>query len=69
MFSRYKKNGAATPVQATEQGAPKPKQAAPEAALPDTPASLRKPVVRVAADPVAADKERKRKERMGEIKI
>ncbi len=70
MFSRYKKDGPATPVKPAAKSAPEAKPAAAAAATaPEalTPASLRKPLVLVAGDPVAADKERKRKERMGEI--
>ncbi|HQU69455.1 MAG TPA: CpaF family protein, partial [Albidovulum sp.] len=65
MFSRYKKPSAATPVAA--------EQAKPAAVIPSQAAA---PVVRrpgAAAPPsaqaIAADKEKKRKERMGELKV
>ncbi|WP_293572682.1 CpaF family protein [Phaeobacter sp.] len=65
MFSKYKKQAA--PAHA----APKAKTAevpvAAKAAAPT--ATLRKPMARKAAEVTPADKERKRKERMGEIKI
>ena len=70
MFSKYKKPvsnaPAAKPANTTKvaevKPAPQPQQV--------TPASLRKPVTRTQpADVSASDKERKRKERMGEIKI
>ncbi|KIC17825.1 CpaF family protein [Leisingera sp. ANG-Vp] len=63
MFSKYKKQAAkpATP-------APQP-AAAPAAAAAAPAASLRRPVQRKAAEAAPMDKERKRKERLSEIKI
>ncbi|UWQ23876.1 CpaF family protein [Leisingera aquaemixtae] len=61
MFSKYKK-------QAPKPAAPAPEPAtAPAAAAPA--ASLRRPVQRKAAEAQPMDKERKRKERLGEIKV
>ena len=75
MFSRYKKSppGSVKPVEA----APKAAQAAPAAVVAtaaptppaDTNTSLRRPLPKVVASATTADKERKRKERMGEIKL
>jgi len=69
MFSRYKKSGAgtATPVKAE---ASTPKAAAPvtPAAAPK-PASLRRPGPAAKADLGPQDKERKRKDRLSEIKL
>ncbi|MAB08052.1 MAG: type II secretion system protein E [Rhodobacteraceae bacterium] len=64
MFSRYKKPSAkdATPVAAAVTEAPRP-EAAPK------PASMRKPTPVRPAEAVPQDKERKRKERLGEIKL
>ena len=64
MFSRYKKPSAkdATPVAAAVTEAPRP-EAAPK------PASMRKPKPVRPAEAVPQDKERKRKERLGEIKL
>ena len=62
MFSKYKKQ-AAKPV------APPPEPTAAPAAAPAPAASLRRPVQRKAAEAQPMDKERKRKERLGEIKI
>ncbi|QDI75019.1 MULTISPECIES: CpaF family protein [Leisingera] len=61
MFSKYKK-------QAPKPAAPAPEPVtAPAAAAPA--ASLRRPVQRKAAEAQPMDKERKRKERLGEIKV
>lgn len=65
MFSKYKKQSA-TPraaAQPAPAAAPAPQKA------PAPAASMRKPMARTAAEAAPADKERKRKERMGEIKI
>ncbi|MGR3548162.1 MAG: CpaF family protein [Roseovarius sp.] len=69
MFSRYKKSpsdrAGSKPSAATAPAAP-PRTAPVEvAAIP----SMRKPLPKVAAVPVGIDKERKRKERISEIKI
>ena len=71
MFSKYKKPGQAqkpTLVPASSAGRDAAKaQPAPEA---DKPKVTRKPMAsKPAASPVAADKNRKRKERLGEIKL
>ncbi len=66
MFSRYKKQPSAQPVQT-----PVPEKA--EAATPAAAAAstnvVRKPVQKKAAEVTVNDKERKRKERLGEIKL
>ncbi|MCA0939573.1 CpaF family protein [Salipiger pacificus] len=65
MFSRYKKSpppAAAAPVEP-----PKPKMVPVEAA--DRPQAMRKPSPKRAAEPGPQDREKKRKERMGEIKL
>ncbi|NHQ75922.1 CpaF family protein [Roseovarius gahaiensis] len=79
MFSRYKKQNAGAPkpsVQksdaakarvAVEQPKTAPVQSAAAPATPVT--SLRRPAQKAAAVPQGADKERKRKERLGEIKL
>lgn len=64
MFSRYKKQPEAQPVQ-TPAAAPAP--AAEK--KPSANAVARRPVQKKAAEPVVADRDRKRKERLGEIKI
>ncbi|WP_297771361.1 CpaF family protein [uncultured Roseovarius sp.] len=66
MFSRYKKSGAATKSPANAAPAPAPQTAAVEAVQSQ---SFRKPSPVAAAKPVGIDKERKRKERISEIKI
>ncbi|MGH1356389.1 MAG: CpaF family protein [Thalassovita sp.] len=67
MFSRYKKpNGQAAP-RAVVSAASKP--AATDAAPTPKTVAIRKPMPKVAAQAPAADKERKRKERLGEIKL
>lgn len=76
MFSRYKKTGSA-PDTAAKPMAGKPKPTAPlpatkpvqAAAVAQPAASMRRPAQAVAAVPVAADKERKRRERLGDIKL
>ncbi|WP_171125695.1 MULTISPECIES: CpaF family protein [unclassified Ruegeria] len=68
MFSRYKKQPEAQPVQPAEQAqAAAPKPAAEQ--VPSANAVARRPVKKKAAEPAASDRERKRKERLGEIKI
>ena len=77
MFSRYKKDTGATPAPRPKPAAaPRPANAAQarEAAAAPKPAaapaaSMRKPMPKSAAVPLAADKNRKRKERLGEIKL
>lgn len=65
MFSRYKKSGATTAAPA-----PAPAPAAEKAAAPvEKPVSMRKVKPQSPARPVAGDKEKKRKERLGEIKL
>lgn len=66
MFSKYKRTGATPPVSAQDT-APAAKTAAP---TPATPTGVtRKAPQQVAAQAAPMDKERKRKERMGEIKL
>ncbi|MFY2824029.1 CpaF family protein [Ruegeria sp. MALMAid1280] len=64
MFSRYKKQPEAQPVQ-TPAAAPEPAVQKKSSAN----AVARRPAPKKAAEPVVADKDRKRKERLGEIKI
>ncbi|MDE4273883.1 CpaF family protein [Phaeobacter gallaeciensis] len=70
MFSKYKKPAAKkrpAPVQASAApvaAAPAAAEAAPKAA-----ASLRRPMTRAKAEAPQADRDRKRKERLGEIKV
>ncbi|WP_170358181.1 CpaF family protein [Ruegeria arenilitoris] len=70
MFSRYKKPSGAQPV-ATPSQAPKAAEAptAPAAAPSPSTAIARKPVAKTAAEAKGNDRERKRKERLSEIKI
>ena len=66
MFSRYKKDPQAKPVNA----APKPAAApAPKAEAAPIDATLRKPMPMARAQAQASDKDRKRKERLQEIKL
>ncbi|ETD83304.1 CpaF family protein [Rhodobacter capsulatus] len=73
MFSRYKKSAAVAPPGAARPAAAAPVPPVPIAATPETP----KPGVQrrvmpgapVTAQAAAADKDRKRKERMGELKV
>ncbi|MBE0453813.1 CpaF family protein [Roseovarius autotrophicus] len=65
MFSRYKKPGAAK----SPAAAPAASQAAQEPAPAATVTSLRKPAPNAPASAQPVDKERRRKERLGEIKI
>ncbi|MEE4119869.1 MAG: ATPase, T2SS/T4P/T4SS family, partial [Paracoccaceae bacterium] len=64
MFSRYKKPAQATPVTASQ--APAAPQAAPS---PPPDASAPQPAAKPPARPAPSDKERKRKERLAELKI
>ncbi|WP_170331212.1 CpaF family protein [Ruegeria arenilitoris] len=69
MFSRYKKQPAGQPVEtATNAPAPTPDAAAAPAAAKSN-AIARKPLQKKAAEVTGSDRERKRKERLGEIKI
>ncbi|MDZ7710306.1 MAG: CpaF family protein [Roseovarius sp.] len=63
MFSRYKKSGAATPAQKAPAASATKSEPTPKVT------SLRRPPQKSAAAPAPEDKERKRKERLGEIKI
>ncbi|NDV49084.1 MULTISPECIES: CpaF family protein [Roseobacteraceae] len=65
MFSRYKKSP--PPPAAIPAEPPKPKMVPVEAA--DRPQAMRKPSPKRAAEPGPQDREKKRKERMGEIKL
>ena len=85
MFSRYKKDNASTPVSPSPKGpattkapaaaqpapAPKPAAAPPVPPKAEAPRVMRKPQpnAAAAAQPAAADRNRKRKERLGEIKL
>ncbi|TMV07709.1 CpaF family protein [Ruegeria sediminis] len=69
MFSRYKKQPTATPVAAQNQASKSSSQAAAAPPAAATTAMIRKPVHKKSAEPVAADRDRKRKERLGEIKV
>ena len=74
MFSRYKKGAADTakPVAAKPAAAPAKAEAAPTATAPVTPpaaVSMRRAVQAAPAKAAPQDRERKRKERMGEIKL
>ncbi|NCQ25105.1 MAG: type II secretion system protein E [Rhodobacteraceae bacterium CG17_big_fil_post_rev_8_21_14_2_50_63_15] len=66
MFSRYKQGGAGSKSTAKPMAASAPKSVPINAALAT---SFRKPAQTTAAVPVGVDKERKRKERISEIKI
>ena len=68
MFSRYKKSGTAPANKATKVKTPVEMPKTEPAAAPK-PASLRKPSPTQAASVAPADKERKRKERLAEIKL
>ncbi len=68
MFSRYKKTPAAQPVQTPEE-APAAAPAPTAEKAPAANAVARRPIQKKAAEPVGSDRERKRKERLGEIKI
>ena len=75
MFSRYKKAEGATPARKVVKTAPvaeATKAAAPAAPAPQPeaqPQVLRKPIQRQAAKAASSDRDRKRKERMQEIKV
>ena len=70
MFSKYKKtpakNGAPVAAMAAAAKAPAPTANAPE---PERKSLMRQMPVKKAAEPTAVDKERKRKEKLGEIKL
>ena len=66
MFSRYRKQPATAPKPAPEADTAAP---APETRQSDEPAVRRRPAPRRAAQAAPADKEKKRKERLGEIKL
>ncbi|WP_422033399.1 ATPase, T2SS/T4P/T4SS family [Roseovarius sp.] len=68
MFSRYKKSGAA-PEKAAKVKAPVETPKPQPAEAPPKPASLRRPSPVQSAAPSPADKDRKRKERLAEIKL
>ncbi len=67
MFSRYKKDSGGAANKAAQPAEEAPKTAPVEEAA--TPVSLRKPAPKVDAQSAPMDKERKRKERLSEIKI
>jgi pilus assembly protein CpaF len=68
MFSRYKKPANKAPAPQAAKSAEAPKTAPVGAAAPK-PVAIRKPMPKAAAQAPAADKERKRKERLSEIKL
>ncbi|WP_170416712.1 CpaF family protein [Ruegeria atlantica] len=68
MFSRYKKQAGAQPVESAPTPQATVQTPAPEKA-PTATAVARRPIQKKAAEPVASDRDRKRKERLGEIKI
>lgn len=67
MFSRYKKQPAGQPVEAPTKAPDSPVEATPS--QPAATAIVRKPVQKKAAEVAGSDRDRKRKERLGEIKI
>ncbi|CUI64844.1 CpaF family protein [Cognatishimia activa] len=69
MFSRYKKDTQAKPVQAAPKTAPVQEADAGQDPAELERAVLRKPIPKAKAKAEASDKERKRKERLGEIKL
>lgn len=75
MFSRYKKDTPTNPAvaeKAAQSAAPKAAKPAPKAvmaALPDDKKVMRRPAAKNPAVVSAGDKERRRKERLGEIKL
>ncbi len=69
MFSRYKKPGAGQAAPVKPAGNIPVKTAAAAPAAPPKPASLRRPAAPAKADLGPQDKERKRKERLSEIKL
>ncbi len=76
MFSRYKKTDAkpsaavAQKAAATKEPKAQAAPAAPDASsMPDAKKVMRRPMVKSAGEVVAGDKERRRKERLGEIKL
>ena len=69
MFSRYKKAGTAAARPAPGQAPAAPRQATPAPAAKPVAQQAANPKTAAAAKPHPADKERKRKERLGEIKV
>ena len=71
MFARYRKSGTATARPATPRAGAKPAAATAKAQSPQTPPKtvLRRQIPSQPAAPSPVDKERKRKERLSEIKI
>lgn len=69
MFSRYKKPGGPAPTGKTAAPAPVEKSSAPAPSPVDTPKVLRRPSAAAPATAAPQDKEKKRKERLGEIKV
>lgn len=68
MFAKYKKPTASAP-KAAPAAKPEAAKTAAAAPSPKPAATLRRPMVKPAAEVASADKERKRKERLGEIKL
>ncbi|MEM7088896.1 MAG: CpaF family protein, partial [Pseudomonadota bacterium] len=70
MFSRYKKQPEAQPVQTPAPASAAASQSATTTATaPAANAVARKPLQKKAAEALGSDRDRKRKERLGEIKI
>ncbi|EEX08174.1 type II/IV secretion system protein, TadA subfamily [Ruegeria lacuscaerulensis ITI-1157] len=69
MFSRYKKPQAAQPVATPTETAKQPAQKPTSAEASSSTAVARKPQIKTPAEVKGMDRERKRKERLGEIKI
>ncbi len=69
MFSRYKKPGGPAPAGKTAAPAPAAKAPASSPAPEETPKVLRRPSTAAPAAAAPQDKEKKRKERLGEIKV
>lgn len=70
MFSKYKKSGAAAPAKKATNAAPIAEKQPPAAAPVEAPAqTLRRPAPRQSGQVASSDRDRKRKERMQEIKV
>ncbi len=69
MFSRYKKQPAAQPVSTPKAETSAPSETPTQVKPSSSTAVARKPVVKKPAEVKGADRERKRKERLSEIKI
>ena len=69
MFSRYKKSGTETAEKVNVKIGKKTQAPAPQAPEPDANASLRRPMQKKVAQTASMDKDRKRRERMQEIKV